>query len=221
MKNVISAVLAVMIVLGSMLAANGLMKKFSTKNTVSTPKYGAIVRLVSPEENNRTYCTGFVIDNKTVLTAAHCVAMVTPMGIFVAPVVVIADEHLRKIVPSKTTYSNYNWELSNDLAVIKGNFTEFKKLKVDFRNDPQMGTKFNSYGYGLGGALHKTNCKSEGYYTFFLLSLNCNLIQGMSGGPSILEDGETVIGINSRVMGNMQMFSPTINIDQYLELNQQ
>ena len=86
--------------------------------------YG-IVRLTN---GGRTFCTGSVVDDTTVITAGHCVAQESPFGIAVNtdPIEIRSNDN----VPRGTFGKVHSILPQLDSAVLKGNFKIYSKFKV-------------------------------------------------------------------------------------------
>jgi hypothetical protein len=117
---------------------------------------------------------------------------------------------------SRGTYGRVAYVTTQlDHAVLKGNFSIYKKLPfiddvntiTDLRN-PR--TNFVACGYPMGGELFCTIVNYNGT-NFFMWSVDGVLLPGMSGGPFMTPDG-TQIGINDAVNENNSIISPIYNI---------
>ncbi len=188
-----------------------------------TVKLGSIIRLV---QDGRTYCSGVVIDNNTIVTAAHCVLTDTPFGPFLNPEAEIEIRASDNV--SRGTFAHpKNASTQIDRAVLKGNFSIYSKSKYisDVAQSVAArtpGNRFISCGYPLGGALYCGNMIYQRELAFFMVVKSATapgvsggiLIPGMSGGPTMLTDG-TVIGINSAVEDDHSILAPMYNVEMY------
>lgn len=184
--------------------------KENTVYTLPTTGVGGIVRLTN---QGRTYCTGSVVNNTTVITAAHCVATDSPIGIIIntGPIEVRSDDNR----PHNTFGKVRSLSMQLDQAVLHGNFAIYNKL--DLIDDVATLQRHRNHeepllacGYALGGKLY---CNKVTYHDLnnFMWSVDGVLLPGMSGGPVLTPDG-SIIGINDAVSGNKSIISPTYNI---------
>ncbi len=172
-------------------------------------KLGAIVRL---NQGDRTFCTGTVINDTTVVTAAHCV-LVELFGMIMArPEIEIRPES--NIPVGVIAHPGYI-TTQLDMALLKGDFSQFQpKPYISTINQlmelQKPGREFMSCGYPLGGGLQ---CTKTIYIerTDFSLRVQGILLPGMSGGPTMTTDG-TVVGINNAVSGPDSIITPIYNI---------
>lgn len=190
------------------------IKQVAKEAAKNSPRLGSVIRLV---QDGHTYCSGVVIDPRTIITAAHCVIVNTPWGPVLDPsrVIEIRGSDARPLgvyaqVKSASTQI--------DRAILKGNFSDFAPSKYisDMGESVKVrvaGTQMMSCGYPLGGALfcNKTTYIKE--YLFFM-TVRGLLVPGMSGGPTMLIDG-TVVGINSAVEDDFSVIAPMYNVEMF------
>lgn len=173
-----------------------------------------VVRLT---RDGRTYCSGTVIDETTILTASHCVVFETPMGMAVNQddIEIIAADNIPRGTFARVKLSTLSLQL--DRVLLKGDFKIYEPqsyindvaTSVKYR---KPGTKLVSCGYPLGGDYY---CSTSVYTrsSYFSLTSTAILIPGMSGGPTMLEDGR-VIGVNIAVNeAGEALIAPSYNID--------
>lgn len=184
--------------------------------TKQTKLLNPIVRLT---HDGRTFCTGTVIDEHTILTAAHCIVHEDLFGSVVdrSPIDIRTNENNPLGV-----YATPAWAtMQMDQALLKGDFSAFEvrpyisdinKLITILK----PGAKFTSCGYPLGGDLQ---CSSMVYVKpwIFMAAFKGVLLPGMSGGPTMLEDG-TVVGTNDAGTEDYSIIVPTWNIDFAVDL---
>lgn len=170
-----------------------------------------IVRLV---QDNHTFCSGTVVNDTTIITAAHCLLVLTPMGGMMnsAPIEIRTNENK----PLGIWGSAYYATTQMDQGLVKGDFRKFDPKA--YISDPEVlaklrkrSPKFTSCGYPLGGNLFCTTIDYKGQFDFMWAGTGI-LLPGMSGGPSMLEDG-TVVAVNVAVNGNEAFVSPIYNLD--------
>jgi len=179
-------------------------------------KRDSIVRLVS--ETGGTFCSGVVIDDNTVITAAHCVIM-QPLP-FLPPMVRTGitlrnDDNIDLKTPVLTIRA---WP-QMDTAVLTGDFREFQH--ADYSGDvsyllsvAHTGQKFKACGFPLGGKLYCSDLVFKGI-RIFAWGAKGVLIPGMSGGPVFVCDylGKcTVVAVNTAMNEDEAIVSPIYNI---------
>lgn len=177
---------------------------------LTAEKATGIVRLLN---GRHTTCTGSVVNDTTVITAGHCVAEETMMGIIVNPnpIEVRANDN----IPRGTYGRVHSVSTQLDTAVIHGNFKPYAKFDViddigTIQGMRNSNTRLLACGYPLGGDLYCTIVTYKDLINFQYL-VKGQLLPGMSGGPVIAPDG-SIIGINDAVTGNTSVISPTFNI---------
>lgn len=177
------------------------------------PGINFIVRLVI---DGGTICSGVVIDDTTIVTAAHCVLVSTPFGAFVTPEPIEIRGPDNK--PLQVYGKPHRVSPVLDRASLKGDFRKFRKAKViekieDSNNIRRPGTRFIICGYPMGRNLF---C-SRGVYVNednFFMRIRGLLIPGMSGGPTMLEDG-TVVATNTAVEGPYSIVAPLFDMEDW------
>lgn len=184
---------------------------------VKKPKVtDAIVRLVT---RGATFCTGTVLSNTTVLTAAHCVV---EQREFSAP-------EIRKnieIRPADNSavgafgrVTTVRYQL--DQAIITGDFSEFHSLRFipdvgALNTEAIKRSKLTACGYPLGGKLFCATIYFKDLENFMWKVKGETLLPGMSGGPVLLSNGD-VVATNVAVEDDHSIVSPIYNLDDSIE----
>lgn len=177
----------------------------------ASKKLPPLVRLV---RDNNTFCSGTVINDHIILTAAHCLIENTIFGPMMNP----SDIEIRNAdnINIGVFAKPFKGSPQMDSAVLIGDFTRFDSKKYlsnveDLIKVGQENTKLIACGFPLGGPAHCSETLYKSRLNFFW-TVNGVLLPGMSGGPVMLEDG-TVVAINSAVFEDISIVSPTYNIE--------
>lgn len=211
-----------LIIIGLLLSGVGLMS-YALHLTFVVPsqapaslpgKIGAIVRLV---KGDRTFCTGTVVSDHVIITAAHCVLTESPFGAYASPEPI--EIRGRDNTPVKAAGSVYYATPQMDQAILIGDFTKFehKRIITNFTRLTEIGEEGRvlvSCGYPLMGDLVCTKLIFTKKHEFFW-GVNGSLYPGMSGGPTMLTDG-SVVAVNTAVTGDESIVSPIYNLTQAL-----
>lgn len=163
--------------------------------------------------NGRTFCSGVVLSDNTIATAAHCTGFdLGPMGFIVdpAPIEIRRNDNL----PTGIMAKPYEVSTQLDRAILKGDFHALPhspylydvKKSIAAR---QSKLQFIICGYPMGGQLYCGRAKFLQNDNFQMM-IKGILIPGMSGGPMYLPDG-TVMSVNSAVQGDNSLVSPLYN----------
>ncbi len=168
----------------------------------SKPLLGSIVRLVS--DDGMTFCSGTVIKNDIILTAAHCVRGYGPIEI-----------RARDNVNRGTLAQPIMGTPQLDQAILRGDFTIFETRP--FISEPgklldkaKKNTRYISCGYPFNGDLFCNETIFQRYDNF-AWAMDGMLIPGMSGGPTMTTSG-IVVGVNVAVDRELSMITPIYNI---------
>ena len=214
-KSIVEVVFLSIIVLGIGLFGYAVSKYFHPPITAiatshDVNKLSPVVRLTN--KAGRTYCSGVVVSPHTVITALHCVLEDVMLGmpiwrdeIYIRGVDGTGDGVLATVSSSQPQL---------DEATVTGDFSTYESRKVitsipKLIDQAQSGAVFISCGYPLGGSLYCGRLTYVGRINFMWL-MKGTLLPGMSGGPTMLEDG-TVIAINDAVQDDFSIISPTWN----------
>lgn len=201
----------VLCIAGASFLAGHLLRGYLNKPIPQpSTKYGSIVRLT---RDGRTFCSGTVISNNLIVTAAHCVLEQTPFGYMMtqSEINIRPRDNTDLNVDATVVYATPQM----DQAMITGDFTDFESR--DIITDPKalekLGTtkkRFVSCGYPLNGDLYCNDMDFSERRDFFWAT-NGILIPGMSGGPAMTVSG-VVVGVNVAVEKDKSIISPIYNI---------
>lgn len=175
--------------------------------------YDSIIKLTS---DGNFFCTGFVIDDHYAVTAAHCVDEGSLL--FQAPklskknIDILSKTGFHTGVVAKAAAMNNR----QDYAVIRGDFSLFRKVKIDTTTAPVLYSKDKIYracGFPSGQPeLVCVDLKPDGNEYFHIMGIGDGLYPGMSGGPVYDLRTNTVVGVNSYVGKKYVAFGPLIGM---------
>lgn len=211
-----AALYIVLFVLVAVVGQSLINNYVSPKKTVSSPKkYGSIVRIV---RDGDTTCSGTVVSDHVVITAAHCILTVTPFGSFLElnGVEIRDQSNVPTDIMAHVVYATPQM----DQAILVGDFTNFEHRSIitGFKPLTEIGSdgqKLVSCGYPLHGDLVCTPLVFKHKENFFW-AVEGSLYPGMSGGPVMLPDG-TVVAVNTAVEGQLSIVSPIYNLTRSLK----
>lgn len=175
---------------------------YGTHDVTVGRKYHAIVQL----KRDHKMCSGVVIDDNYVLTAAHCVEN-WPRH-YRGPIELFDDSGMQtdSYVHVVGFYPDY------DIALLRGDLTEFQYLEVDAYNGVRFGEAYAACGFpALQNKLSCVQFVPMGNFHFLLSGVGF-IIRGMSGGPVVDLKTNRVIGVNSAVYGNQILIGPALGV---------
>lgn len=192
------------------------LKSKATNDPLATVKKAifdtrTVVRLVT---KGKTHCSGVVFDKNTILTAGHCITVDTISGpMLTGELIEIRTNDNR---PRGIYGKALSADLRLDIGIIEGDFSalpagKFNTTPEESVRERVAGFRYISCGFPKGKNLFCTPMifiKNHG----FCLAVKGVLIPGMSGGPTMLEDG-TVIAINDAVEDDFSVVCPIYNVD--------
>lgn len=179
--------------------------KTSDADTNSADKYAALIRLHvnSDGEEQRFFCSGFVISDVYAITAAHCLYddnyKRRTDTIFV---------HTMDDAPG-TTAGAVALNVVSDLGLIRGDFTKFNKIGVS--SPFKVQGPFATCGFPYGDVALCTMFSVRGNNLNFIAG-DGFIYPGMSGGPVIDVPSGTAIGVNSRMSVGSVSIAPLIGL---------
>lgn len=146
-------------------------------------------------------CSGFVIDKHYAITAAHCIQSAKELEVYSSSETYITKARVA------------GFDETNDIAVILGDFSDFKPLLVNFDNTQiNIYSKFQACGYPLGQRVNYcTSFSAEGFY-YSMVKGTGQLYHGMSGGPVIDVTDNVVIGIVTSMDEEFNYITPVQGI---------
>lgn len=197
--------------------------KIPTPEQVMLPNaYLPVVRLEDTKSKanpNGFICTGTVINDDYVLTAAHC--LVDGNGV------------MRKTIKIKGMKSNTELDsiqdatpaavnTRSDVGLVRGHFELFQKMRVfTSASLPKMLNPTGSVNCGFAWGDKNLVCYplvfigTEG----FQLAAQGAMFPGMSGGPVIDVESGYIVAVNTAVGGNIMILSPLIAMFDYFGIN--
>lgn len=207
MKKVIASI-AITVSVAGYIAFDMVSKKFQLNDTIKA----ATVRLHN--EEGRFFCSGFMVDEHTVVTAAHCVmeyGMFGPVGLRQEPIQVrSAAGRLISMGIPKAGNSRA------DLAIIEIS-AELDEATLPLESDPTAITeslgshKLLLCGYPYGGKLYCAEYKNLSQY-WLTNQGNGTSWPGMSGGPLVdLDTGKVIANLHGATE-NTIIVNPFIEI---------
>lgn len=218
-KRVVNGLLAVLLISTALLASSVLKLRAEQKAQASRRIDTSIIRLHS--EQGRFFCSGTVISNHRILTAAHCV--VQDFGFFAA---VISKVQIRTQDGAIVGWATV--EAANprqDLAIVRGEFTKLDKREV-MTNTTEINEAFlrwpakvRACGFPDAGPLRCSDISRIDRENFSFAGRG-GLYPGMSGGPVFDLRSGKVMAVNTAVQGNRVILSPLIELYNQLGINE-
>lgn len=196
------------------------VKIMPTSQNETPNKYPSIVRLVNP--NGHFFCSGTVISDEYVLTAAHCLMEQNMYGFtmmrtdtFNVGSMSDKDGGNAKVLAGKAAAVN----VAADYGLVKGDFTEFDKAKYLQSAREILNSKMINAVCGFPWGIYELTCFKVNQVKLplvFMIGTDAPLYPGMSGGPVLNENGE-VIAVNSAVSEGFSVVAPIIGLFETLK----
>lgn len=194
-----------------------------TQALKSRVKFDSSIVRLHDAETGRFFCSGVIISNTRMLTAAHCVVDASFFGVSVTKRVEI------RLQDNKPIGLFADYEAANgrqDLASLTGDFRGLDKRPV-ITNSAELNrifmdpaSKIVMCGYPNSGPLRCNYITQVGRKVFFMSGEGW-LYPGMSGGPVIDQATGAVLAVNTAVTEDGKVvLSPLIELFDNLRLNE-
>lgn len=190
----------------------------SAKHPKAESKLPYLVRL-HDKRTGRFFCSGSVVSDKYILTAAHCVVMEIPMfGVMLNP----EEIEVRTVdgSPTGVFVRAKGAQVQADLALLTGNLQGFEHIHVATLPNEIIKSFQTQHlvacGFPYGGRLYCNQLQFEGTYAFSMRATGY-LFPGMSGGPVIDLDTGNIVGVNSAAGPGFVLIAPTIELFSALD----
>lgn len=213
-------VLAISLLAG--LVLNDFLHRGARPKDLSGLHLSPIVRLVG--KDGKTFCTGSVVNDTTIITAGHCLLGYSFLGrtrVETEKIEIRPVDNAKLDLYGAATYVTTQM----DQGLVKGDFRAFDK--INFITDPlKIQTIKNTLpilvacGYPLYGNLFCSLMQYKEQEEFQWVTVGGVLIPGMSGGPVMTEDG-TMLAVNSAVEGSAALVTPIYNLSEMFDFKPQ
>lgn len=171
-------------------------------------------------ESGRFFCSGTIVSDKYLATAAHCVQDYLGNMSYIE----VRDQHGKSFNPIIIALVA-GQDQRNDQAMLEGRFQEFDKMRMEHRPKPILNAFFRAdnniilCGYPYGGDLICLPFKNPRQYVFQIQGIS-SVYPGMSGGPVIDLHTNKVIAVNTAANESHVIVSPLTEIFNVLGIAQ-
>lgn len=199
------------------------------KVPLSLGKISSLVRLQS--KDGRFFCSGSVISNKYVLTAAHCIMDMNggmfggPPAMNPDPIQVVSDVSSNPVVVKVWAKAKAGNPRA-DYGVIVGDFSRFEKAKLNLKSTlmydvlKSKSIEVCGFPYGAASVCYPAKVRSKGLMKIFQFSFDTFLYPGMSGGPVVDRESGLVFAVNSNVDEDNSNVAPIVGLIESLGLKE-
>lgn len=175
--------------------------------------YGAMVRLETTD--GEFFCSGTVISDDYVLTAAHCLmehglgAGMTQKKIYI--------KAEGQVVPSIGVAAALNQRA--DYALVKGDFSTHSRARILLQPRQILGLGYIIMSCGFPWGAGDTCYQASDLVPYYASIMGRGIMfPGMSGGPVIDAQSGTVFAVNTGVSGNYVIFAPLVGLFETLKV---
>lgn len=195
----------------ALIAASSSHRPVPTQTSDAKLKF-PIVRLHRAQDG-AFFCSGSVISDQLILTAAHCVAG-APLN---KPLLEIRDMFNK----GKTPASVLEYNERADFALLKGDFKDFKHMTYTVKPQEIVDSfhlhRLTLCGYPHAGQLFCSQFKFIGQ-TVFGMAGYAHMWPGMSGGPIIDMETGQIVAVVTGMDGDKGIVSPIIELFESLHV---